>query len=65
MKYLEIDHIKGKDVVVEEIYEKLLSALHKFGAIRIEQKKQVSILLTDSVLQGFIREAITSILKFT
>jgi len=39
MEYTELDHIKGKDPVVGEIYEKLLSAMHKFGPIRIEPKK--------------------------
>jgi|ERR1700741_4729646 len=39
MEFTELDHLKSKDPIVTEIYEKLINELQKFGPIRIEPKK--------------------------
>ena len=39
MEYTESDHLKDKDRIVTDIYEKLIAELHRFGPIRIEPKK--------------------------
>src|ERR1700753_1212278 len=39
MEYTELDHLHKKEIVVSEIYEKLIAEVQKFGAIRIEPKK--------------------------
>jgi len=39
MEYSELDHLKDKDQIVKDIYEKLITELQKFGEIKIEPKK--------------------------
>lgn len=39
MEYTELDHLKGKDQIVTDIYEKLINELQKFGQLKIEPKK--------------------------
>ena len=39
MDYTENDHLKDKEPVVTNIYNKLLKELHKFGQLKIEPKK--------------------------
>jgi hypothetical protein len=39
MEYTELDHLKDKDEIVTDIYEKLIAELQKFGALKIEPKK--------------------------
>ncbi len=39
MSYSENDHLKDKEPIVSKIYERLITALHKFGPIKIEPKK--------------------------
>lgn len=39
MEFNEFYHLKGKDPVVTNIYEKLISELQKFGPLKIEPKK--------------------------
>ena len=39
MEGSEQDHLKGKEQIVTDIYEKLIAELHKFGQIKIEPKK--------------------------
>ena len=39
MGYTELDHLKDKEQIVTEIYEKLIVELHKFGQLKIEPKK--------------------------
>lgn len=39
MEYSEQLHLKDKEQVVTNIYEKLIAELHKFGQIKIEPKK--------------------------
>ena len=39
MEYTELTHLEDKEPIVSEIYEKLISDLHKFGPIKIEPKK--------------------------
>ncbi len=38
-EYTEEDHLKDKEPVVRQMYEKLITELHKFGNIKIEPKK--------------------------
>ena len=39
MKYSELDHLKGKEQIVTNIYEKLIAELQKLGPLKIEPKK--------------------------
>ena len=39
MGYTELDHLKGKDKIVAEIYARLIDELRKFGPLTIEPKK--------------------------
>lgn len=39
MEYSELDHLKDKEEIVTEIYEKLIADLQKFGQLKIEPKK--------------------------
>jgi Domain of unknown function (DUF5655) len=39
MEYSEQDHLKDKEQIVTNIYEKLIAELHKFGQLKIEPKK--------------------------
>ena len=39
MNYTELDHLKGKEKIVTDIYEKLIAALMKFGQLKIEPHK--------------------------
>ena len=39
MEYSELDHLKDKEKIVTTIYEKLITALQKFGPLKIEPKK--------------------------
>lgn len=39
MNYSELDHLKDKEQIVSDIYEKLIAQLHKFGPLKIEPKK--------------------------
>ncbi len=39
MEYSEIDHLRDKEQVVTDIYEKLIAELRTFGPIKIEPKK--------------------------
>src|ERR1700760_4645804 len=39
MEYNELDHLKDKEPIVTDIYEKLIGELHHFGPIKIEPKK--------------------------
>ncbi|MBV9986047.1 MAG: hypothetical protein JO301_00090 [Chitinophagaceae bacterium] len=39
MEYNELDHLQGKDPVVTNMYEKLISELQKFGSLKIDPKK--------------------------
>ena len=39
MEYSEQDHLKDKEQIVTDIYEKLISELHKLGQLKIEPKK--------------------------
>ena len=39
MEYSEVDHLKGKEQIVSDIYEKLITELQKFGPLKIEPKK--------------------------
>jgi hypothetical protein len=39
MEYTEFDHLKDKEQIVTDIYEKLITELHKFGQIKVEPKK--------------------------
>jgi len=39
MGYTESDHLKDKDSIVANIYEKLIAELQHFGPIKIEPKK--------------------------
>lgn len=39
MEYTELDHLKDKEQIVTEIYQKLIAELHKFGQIKVEPKK--------------------------
>jgi len=39
MEYSELDHLRDKEQIVSDIYEKLLEELHKFGQLKIEPKK--------------------------
>ena len=39
MDYTENDHLKDKEHVVTNIYNKLIKELHKFGTLKIEPKK--------------------------
>jgi hypothetical protein len=37
--FTELDHLQGKDEIVQKIYRKLIDKLAKFGALKIEPKK--------------------------
>ena len=39
MEYSEHDHLKDKEQIVTNIYEKLIAELNKFGQLKIEPKK--------------------------
>jgi hypothetical protein len=39
MEYSELDHLKGKEQIVTDIYQKLIASLQKFGPLKIEPKK--------------------------
>jgi len=39
MEYTELDHLENKDIVVMQIYERLINELQKFGQLKIEPKK--------------------------
>ena len=39
MEYTELDHLKGKESVVQKIYERLINELQKFGKLKIEPHK--------------------------
>ena len=39
MEYSEPDHLKDKEQIVTDIYEKLIAQLQKFGQLKIEPKK--------------------------
>jgi len=39
MEYSDQDHLKDKEQIVANIYEKLVAELHKFGQLKIEPKK--------------------------
>lgn len=39
MEYTELNHLNGKDQVVTDVYERLISELSKFGELKIEPKK--------------------------
>src|ERR1700761_9409686 len=39
MEHTELNHLEDKDVVVTEIYERLIEELRKFGQLKIEPKK--------------------------
>lgn len=39
MEYTEFNHLEGKEPLVTQIYERLISKLQKFGPIKIEPKK--------------------------
>ncbi|MBN8702195.1 MAG: hypothetical protein J0M08_03965 [Bacteroidetes bacterium] len=39
MEYSELDHLKDKEQIVTDIYEKLITDLQKFGQLKIEPKK--------------------------
>ncbi|MBK7337453.1 MAG: hypothetical protein IPJ00_15395 [Saprospirales bacterium] len=39
MEYTEHDHLKDKEQIVTDIYEKLIIELQKFGQLKIESKK--------------------------
>jgi hypothetical protein len=39
MDYTELDHLRGKDPVVANIYERLITEVRKFGPVGIEPKK--------------------------
>lgn len=38
-EYSETDHLAGKEPIVSDIYEKLITELQKFGKLKIEPKK--------------------------
>lgn len=58
MEYTELDHLKDKEKIVTDIYEKLIIGLKEFGQIKIEPKRQAFILVTGLDLQVFILEKI-------
>jgi hypothetical protein len=39
VEYTESSHLEGKDIVVAQIYERLINELQKFGKLIIEPKK--------------------------
>lgn len=39
MDYTELDHLKDKELIVANIYKRLITELQKFGTVRIEPKK--------------------------
>jgi hypothetical protein len=39
MEYTELNHLEDKELVVTQIYERLINELQKFGQIKIEPKK--------------------------
>jgi len=39
MEYSEFDHLKDKEQIVTDIYQKLIAELHKFGQLKVEPKK--------------------------
>ncbi len=39
MEYTELNHLEDKDIVVTQIYERLIKELQKFGKLKIEPKK--------------------------
>jgi hypothetical protein len=39
MEYSELDHLKDKEQIVADIYEKLIAELQKFGQLKIDPKK--------------------------
>jgi hypothetical protein len=39
MEYTELNHLEDKELVVTEIYERLINELQKFGQLKIEPKK--------------------------
>src|SRR5205085_12643507 len=39
MEYSELDHLKDKEQIVTNLYEKLIAELQKFGPLKIEPKK--------------------------
>ncbi len=39
IEYTELDHLKDKEHIVSDLYEKLIAQLKKFGPIKIEPKK--------------------------
>jgi len=39
MEYTELDHLKGKEQIVNSIYSKLIKEVMKLGPVRIEPKK--------------------------
>lgn len=39
MNFTELDHLRGKEQIVTDIYEKLIAELQKFGQLKIEPHK--------------------------
>lgn len=39
MAYSKLDHLRGKEKIVTDIYEKLIAELYKLGQLKIEPKK--------------------------
>ena len=39
MEYSELDHLKDKEQIVADIYEKFIAELQKFGQLKIDPKK--------------------------
>jgi len=39
MEYTELNHFEGKELVVAQIYERLINELKKFGQLKIEPNK--------------------------
>ena len=39
MNYTESDHLRDKEAIVPKIYNRLITALQKFGPLKIEPKK--------------------------
>ena len=39
MEYTELNHLEDKELVVTQIYERLIDELQKFGQLKIEPKK--------------------------
>jgi len=65
MEYSELDHLKDKEQIVTDIYEKLITDLQKFGQLKLNLKRQVFISGIDSALQVYIPVRTTLTLKFT